>query len=625
MLGLTEDYLDRLGCDFEINSINSALKVLNVNKLFDSGCRLKEWDDARYRELIDKNKRLKSKLGRFCAAIDGSSLPTLYKDVDIDYKEDFFDLIETYNVFSHISGESFKTFLNTGVVDIWSVLTHRKIVNYYDSEIAEYMVDNNVGAEMLISHYYSISDHAQKYHFPKSLTDDDKRGIIIDYIDSEDVNTNYLSLIIQPTDDTGLRLDERTRYRALKRREERLKELFADKDGIAIGAEVCFADCDEDTIDVSNPLVPKISYSKRWVENNRDYPTLLNNLIYMFEQVDNQHRCTFVSNKNNLSVFERHIGIKGKKEYLVGAVFQQRQYIHILNLIAYDSLLQELGLDFEGIIRWFFEDYLKEEFGAKGFSFAPASKGSTMIQKCRNMLIEMDALLKQFKLYVEDGEINRELLEFSSTPITFSVVPSFIEKKYAYLQDEELIQAMNLLFSDQTMLGYTARTGSKYNTIVDLLLHENVCMDDYVYYQQSNVNYLLDKGLIEIDQNGFLRVIKEKAGVLKDFYNNEVINSAVIKNNDYLNKLISEEKVETKKTLFSKPEQDYLDFILNRRNFTNGLDLRNRYIHGTNPIEDNSKDYYMSLLIMCLLMIKINDEFCYREKENEDKGACCER
>ena len=619
MLGLVEKYLDLVGYDYEIKDINSALEVFNINKLLDSGNRLDNWVDVRYRELTGKNKQIKAKLGRFCLTIDNDSLIPMYEDVEIVFKDDFFDLVETYNVFSHISEEAFEALLNTGKVDIWHVITHKKIVNKYDSAIAEYMVEKKEGAEQLISYYYSAKDYAREYFFPKSLTDGEKRGIIIDYINSEDVNINYLSLIIQPLDDAGLRLGEKTRYHALKRREERIKELFTDKSGFSFGAEISFADCDETQIDISNPLIPKFVYSKRWVENNKDYPTLLNNLIYEFGQVDNQHRCTFVSKKNSLSVFEQHLGIKGKKEYLFGVAFQQSQCIHLLNMIAYDRLLQENGIDFEDIIRWFFSDYLYEEFGVQGFRYVPAGNGSTMIQKCRNMLIEMESLLKQIKLYIEDGELNREFLEFSSTPVTFCEVPSFIDKKYAYLQDEETIHAMNLLFSNQTMLGYTERTGSKYNTIVDLIIHDKVCMEDYAFFQQNGVKYLLDKGLIEIDSKGFLSLNKEKVWVLGEFYKNEVINVAVIKNNNYLNELIVEEKVKVEGTLFSIPEQNYLDFILNRHKYSNGLDLRNRYIHGTNPIEDKPEDYYKSLLIMCLLMIKINDEFCYREENDKNR------
>jgi len=64
------------------------------------------------------------------------------------------------------------------------------------------------------------------------------------------------------------------------------------------------------------------NYSHEWVEENADYPTLLNNFIHLFDYVDDHFRCSFVSLKSKLGVFERHLGVKGKKEYETGIVFQ---------------------------------------------------------------------------------------------------------------------------------------------------------------------------------------------------------------------------------------------------------------------------------------------------------------
>lgn len=66
-------------------------------------------------------------------------------------------------------------------------------------------------------------------------------------------------------------------------------------------------------------------------------------------------------------------------------------------------------------------------------------------------------------------------------------------------------------------------------------------------------------------------------------------------------------------TLFSKPEQEYLNYMLNNSEFSNGQALRNRYLHGTNPIDDetNQKDYYQILKIFIFTIIKINEEFCF--------------
>jgi len=48
--------------------------------------------------------------------------------------------------------------------------------------------------------------------------------------------------------------------------------------------------------------------------------------------------------------------------------------------------------------------------------------------------------------------------------------------------------------------------------------------------------------------------------------------------------------------------------------FDNGLDLRNKYLHGTQKLDEysNNQDYYIFLRILILIVIKINEEFCLK-------------
>lgn len=54
--------------------------------------------------------------------------------------------------------------------------------------------------------------------------------------------------------------------------------------------------------------------------------------------------------------------------------------------------------------------------------------------------------------------------------------------------------------------------------------------------------------------------------------------------------------------------------MLNKAEFSNGLDLRNKYSHGTNTIVEETRqtDYMLLLSIMALIVIKINEEFCLK-------------
>ena len=61
--------------------------------------------------------------------------------------------------------------------------------------------------------------------------------------------------------------------------------------------------------------------------------------------------------------------------------------------------------------------------------------------------------------------------------------------------------------------------------------------------------------------------------------------------------------------------QAYLNYMLNKSEYSNGVDLRNKYSHDTCSLKEEVQiqDYIELLKIMVLIIIKINEEFCLRE------------
>ena len=73
-------------------------------------------------------------------------------------------------------------------------------------------------------------------------------------------------------------------------------------------------------------------------------------------------------------------------------------------------------------------------------------------------------------------------------------------------------------------------------------------------------------------------------------------------------------------TLFSEPEQAYLNYQLNQAEFSNGLDLRNKYIHSSYSRDPRiqEEDYDRLLRIMALVVMKVNEEFCLRDLRDQE-------
>jgi len=179
-----------------------------------------------------------------------------------------------------------------------------------------------------------------------------------------------------------------------------------------------------------------------------------------------------------------------------------------------------------------------------------------------------------------------------------------------------MVGCSNLFFSDQTLLAYVEPLREKkYHNFFDLLVNEQVYYNNYEEYQKLPLNYLIDKGFISIDGRGFIQVTNlERLLIFKDLNDNEVA-SFYRYPTDFQSeaqKMASENIIIFENSLFSRPEQSYFNYFLNKSEFTNGLDLRNSYLHGTqaNPEEQNKHEYayFTYLKLLFLVMLKIEDD-----------------
>lgn len=107
---------------------------------------------------------------------------------------------------------------------------------------------------------------------------------------------------------------------------------------------------------------------------------------------------------------------------------------------------------------------------------------------------------------------------------------------------------------------------------------------------------------------------------MNDLYKNEVVIYKRLPKilQIELDNLISEGLVVMQSSLFSKLEQDYFDYYLNNHKFHNGLQLRNKYIHGRQVLLDekqHKQNCLIGLKLFICIVLKINEEFCIATDE----------
>lgn len=598
------------------SDINVIIALHNIKKFFDLNMRLEHWTDAQLAEYKEKCKQIPEILGRFCNTISDNNLEAIYTVIGWNYIDDFWELICTYKAYKRISPESISKLMCSNTGTVWHLLQHQSLVASFGQVIADQLVRNPHTAENLISHFLAEHRHGKtSIHFPVEFTQEMRDKVLTDFVEQEDANINSLQLLEQAQSSKEFPVSDRLRLRARKSKEAQQEKLFAGSPGMKYGAEVTFKSIPDGSVEeVYKDNVISCAYSIEWLRENQDYPTLLNNFIYLFGYVDRYFRCKFISLTSDLGVFERTLGIKGKKDYVTGVAFQSKNMLSLLQMAAYTEELQRLGIRLEEIFKWFFEDYLENEFNAHGFIYTPPSVGTTYGEKCKLLASAIDGILKQYRLFCEDGFVDRELLEISSGHIIFGELTSMMENKYAYAESRDLQAEMSLLFSDQSMMNYTERTGSTYKTLPQLLLSESMKREDFAHYQQSSLEWLIARGVVHISDEGYLQIDKIRAVVLKDLFTNEVICPTYYGHalRKQVEELVKAGDMRYENTLFSKPEQDYLNYVLNKSEFSNGLDLRNKYSHDTCPLDEKTqgRDYLELLKIIVIILIKINEEFC---------------
>ena len=148
-------------------------------------------------------------------------------------------------------------------------------------------------------------------------------------------------------------------------------------------------------------------------------------------------------------------------------------------------------------------------------------------------------------------------------------------------------------------------------------MNEHILITDFEEYMQRDVEWLLERGYIFEDNDKRVCINKEKAYILKELFENGVLSVSYFGGTirKELDNYIQSGQLTLEKTLFTRQEQDFLDYMLNVQQFNNGPELRNKYVHGTYPLDEKhqERDYLELLKIMILIIIKINEEFCLRE------------
>lgn len=597
--------------------VNDIVELHNASRFVEHGVFPASMIQAERDRLLSLVPGVRRAEGVFFHELTDSTFAAVISGVDYSYRSDVLDLLAKFRVFDRCSATVVLDALKADQFHNGDMLRCQALVRAYGEDVRALMLANADTAELILSKHL-LSDSSTGIYLPASLTRADCRALLDAYVDDENANPNYVQLIATARVNRDLGIDAKLKLKARRAYDKFMTNLFATNQGWKTGVEISISDTQvEDVVASLEGMVAKFSYSRAWLAGNLDYPTILNNFIYVFEWTTRHLILSLPSYSSELGVMERFM-MSGKDEYVTGAAFRLKDQRSLLQIHMYREFLRSEGIDIEAIIAWFFTDYLRDEFGADHLRFRPSSESATYLEKCRHLFSEMESVLKQFRLYVENGELDVDLLSMTSEQLAYKQIPSTVPGKYVYVTGHNDIRSIqHLLFSDQSHLGYIdeeLRAGS----LAELLLGNRVTHDRFADHQKPGIDLLLTHGVLVNDDSQIKLASTAQFLALRELWNNDA--------GSYwhhspggraaIDAMVADGWLERRSTLLTTSEADYINYFLNQAGPTGGPDLRNRYLHGSQADGDDNAvhlhTYLIALRLLIALVIKLNDDLCLR-------------
>lgn len=603
-------------------NINDVLELHNVQQYLEHGILPRDLDAEQHSDLMARIPLIRSTVARYFSEIDDTNFRAKVAGVNHEFHTDLLDLLGRDKAFKRCRADTVLPALTAAGVHLRSQLTSKQLVLAYDSEIRDAILASPDNAEYLIQKHLQDEIESQ-LHVPRSLSKDDARTLLVDYLDSDDPNLNYIRLLATARISSTLGIDARLKFKASQRSSSLEADVFTEGTGLRFGWEVSIAEDqiepDHLRIDESDGLTYRYTYSRRWLEDTLDYPSILNNFLHLFEFADYQAILNLPYYRARLGVIERLVGARGRNEYITTPSAGVVDHATQVQTIFYHRFLAEKDIDLEQVIAWFCEEHIAEQYRAGDFTFSASDRGSSYLQRVRHLFAEIESLASQFSLFAIDGKIDRELLAITE-PVRYKAIPSLLQGNYVYATEhEEITQVLHLLFSDQSALAYIDETINAQSGAV-LLARHDLTYADFRDYQRPDIDYLISLGVLQdvVTRIEFADV--QTVLILKSLFATQAVSYYHLSEHGraVADSMVKKGWATRRSTLLTDAEADYFDFVLNA-SFTNGLQLRNRYLHGVQSNADGEdthfRAYITALKLVIALVIKINDDLRLAESE----------
>ena len=603
--------------------VNEVLELFNIQLYIEAGCGLRSWTEQDEVSFKDTVRSFKPFIVAYVNALDDGNFEEEYGTVEDALKPSFWKVFALYRSYERVSAGQIKNALRQDIHLIDMLLQHRVLVQAYDEVLGDYMRGNEDCIDLLLSAYLLELDHPdEKPCIPTSLSLRDKEDLIKSFVESATPNISLLRIIEQAKDSNELQISAGTRLKA-KRKADSLYGVMMEsaiKFPYSIGIEL--QDSTDDwtvRLEVGENNAYKLCYNER-ILRGYDDERLVTMFADHYEYINKRMLMTLPFDFNtDMVVIEYLAGYHSKRDYPLTSAFNFKQQTAVMQMSFHRQYLKGRGKRLEDLLMWYYEDCLKNKYGYPSGRMRLASEGVTTVEKIRTLIPEIEAVLKRYDLYATEGAVDEELLKYYKG-VHLTDTRSIQPKNYFYGVEgqKDVFYPIRLLFHQGAAMDKLPSDFKGERNLFNAVRHTQVNYDDFQVWQQERLDYLIEQGLIGKEVNGFLKFANEaRIAVLYDLHKDKVISywthPKIVQ--DEIDVMLGQGLLCEEDKLFSRPEKDYLNFLLNDKQFTNGPAFRNMYAHGDTPAvadEAHEAAYNYLLIVLVCVFLKIQSELMIR-------------
>lgn len=330
-------------------SINDILEMKNIIKYIDAV------DNTSVKTSFPANliKDYTSKGYQCMNSVCDENILNYYEQVEKRYRATFWELFNDTKLYGKISTEVFTQLLTTNEVNVVTLLEYKKILETYDKEIAEYIKSKRMVRAILDAYENA------KLQLPRSLGRSDVDTLLMAYINSDNPNLNYITKIQFMMNTSSM-----VKYQAAKKNREMTAKYFEQNEGFGYSVSVAIDEVRDDIVtSILDGNNEQIIYDKSYLLGTLDYPSILNNFLYIFSFANKHMLLEHVSKKSEKSSIVDMLRSSIKHGYPRTEQFMLKEMLANLQIRAYESFLKDSNIDLLDLAKWFFSSYITEEFG----------------------------------------------------------------------------------------------------------------------------------------------------------------------------------------------------------------------------------------------------------------------